>query len=113
MAKKSAIEPQQQAAHQAGETVYGSKRADPKKLAIIEDRVPVDGERFEATLKLAEMPRNANQDPHPQSLRADGPSARLLPQAEDVAHRAAGIGLEGPRFPADQVELVRRSRHGE
>ena len=46
-------------------------------------------ERFEARLKLAELPRNSCADPHPQPLRSDRPPARLLPQVEDVAHRAA------------------------
>ena len=53
-------------------------------------------ERFEARLKLAELPRNSQPDPHPQPLRDDGPSARLLPQDQDVAaSRCASSASQG------------------
>ena len=52
-------------------------QARKKLKAIVQDKdLPVE-ERFAATLKLAELPRNSSPHAHPQSLRADRPSARL------------------------------------
>ena len=65
-------------------------------------------ERFEARLKLAELPRNSSPTPHPQPLRGHRAAARLLSQAEDEPDRAAraGLGRADPR--PREVELVRR-----
>ena len=46
-------------------------------------------------------------DAHPQPLRAHGPRARLLPQAQAVPQPAARAGEPGPDPRHDQVELVR------
>jgi small subunit ribosomal protein S14 len=56
MAKKSSIEKNKRRAKLVKQ--YSGRRT--RLLAIIEDRNRPMEERFEATLKLAEMPRNAN-----------------------------------------------------
>jgi hypothetical protein len=86
VAKKSAIEPQQ--ARRKLVAQYAAKRAPLKAIVLDEKALPLE-ERFEARLKLAELPRNSSKTRGPQPLRSDRPSARLLSQAEDVADRAA------------------------
>ena len=85
MAKKSSIEKNERRRRM-------SKTAAPRRAklkAIAKDKNRPLEERFAATLKLAQMPRNSVADPHSQSLRSDRASARVLPQAEDEPHRAA------------------------
>ena len=64
-------------------------------------------ERFAATLKLAELPRNS-AGAYPQPLRDHRPPARLLPQAQDEPHRAPRPRVQGRDPRPRQVELVRR-----
>ena len=64
-------------------------------------------ERFEARLKLAELPRNGATIRVRNRCEVTGPSARLLSQDEDVAHRAARTGQQGPDSGPREVELVR------
>ncbi len=59
---------------------------------------------------LRELPRNSSPTRHPQPLRSHRPTARVLSQAQDEPHRAAGTRVEGPDSRPREVELVRRDR---
>ena len=59
---------EEQPAAQDGEAISG-RRARLKAIASDKDK-PME-ERFAASLKLAELPRNSSPDAHPQSLRGD------------------------------------------
>ena len=70
-----------------------SKRGALK--AIVMDRtLPVE-DRFNATLKLAQLPRNGVAGARPAALRTDRPVARQLPQVQAVPHQAARSGQPG------------------
>ena len=47
------------------------RRAPPRLLDVANERGASDGERFEARLKLAELPRNGRGHPRAHSLRGD------------------------------------------
>ena len=104
MAKKSSIEKNNRRRRMTKK--FSGRRARLK--AIARDKTKPMEERFAATLKLAEAAAQLVGHPHPQPLRDDRPSARLLSQAQAVAHRAAGTRLEGPDPGPGEVELVRR-----
>ena len=89
MAKKSMVNREVKRAKLVKQ--YASKRASLK--AVIADQSKPMEERFKATLKLAELPRNS--------------SARLLSQAQALADHAARPGLVRPDPGHGQVELVR------
>ena len=76
---------------------YAARRAELKATAK-NDSLPME-ERFKARLKLAKLPRNSSTDPAAQPLRGHGAPALLLPQAPDVAHRAAGIWPRKGQIP--------------
>ena len=85
MAKKSAIENNLKKQRMVKKFAARRKRL----LDVANTDANSMEERFEARLKAR---RNAAQwlgDPRPQPLRSDGPSARVLPQAQDEPHRAA------------------------
>lgn len=84
MAKKSSVEKNNR--RQKMTKNAAAKRARLK--AIIADKNKPMEERFAATIKLAEMPRNSSADPHPQPLRNQRPFARGLSQEQDEPHRA-------------------------
>jgi small subunit ribosomal protein S14 len=92
MAKKSSIEKNNRRRRMAKK--FSGRRARLKD--IVQDKtLPVE-ERFAASLKLAELPRNSS-------------ATRIRNRCEEtVAHRAAGARLEGPDPGPGQVELVRR-----
>ena len=106
MAKKSAIEKNKNRRELVKQ--YAAKRARLK--AAIADESLSDQERFPARLKLAELPRNSVADAHPQPLRDHRPAARLLPQAQDVPHRAARAGQRLARSRAWSSRAGRRRR---
>ena len=63
---------------------------------VVMDRtLPVE-DRFKATLKLAQMPRNGAAVRVRAALRADRPFARQLPQVQAVPHHAARSGQSRP-----------------
>src|SRR5579885_3519823 len=62
-------------------------------------------ERFAARIKLASLPEFGSLA-GPQPLRGHGARAGLLPQAQDVAHRAARARLEGLDSRSCEIELV-------
>ena len=107
MAKKSAIENNKRRMRLVKQ--YAGRRKRLKDIANNET-LSME-ERFEARLRLAELPRNSAPRAHPQPLRSVGPPARLHPQDADVAYRAPGTRLEGPDPRSRQVELVREARH--
>ena len=85
MAKKSSIEKNNRRRRM-------TKNAAPKRArlkAIIADKTKPMEERFAATLKLAEMPRNSSATRIRIALRADRASALELSQEQAVPHRAA------------------------
>ena len=104
MAKKSSIEKNKRRAKLAKQ--YAAERARLK--AIANNETLSMEERFTARLKLAELPRNSAIERVRNSLRGDRPSARQLPQAQDVAYRVARARLQGADPRPRQVELVRR-----
>ncbi len=63
-----------------------SGRRQRFKAIAMDKKLPME-ERFAATLKLAELPRNSAPNPYPQSLRTDGPPASRLPQAPSQPYR--------------------------
>ena len=69
-------------------------------------------ERFAATLKLAELPRNSSATRIRNRCEMTGRPRALLPQAQDVPHRAARARLQGPDPRPREVELVRRIDDG-
>ena len=82
-----------------------SKRAALK--AIVMDRtLPVE-DRFNASLKLAQLPRNGARGAGAAALRADRPVARQLSQVQAVPHRAARSGQRRADPRHGQGELVR------
>jgi hypothetical protein len=92
MAKKSSIEKNNRRRKMAKS--FAGRRERLK--TIVRDKSKPVEERF------------AVCHPYPQPLRIDGPAARLLPQAQAVAHRAPRTGLEGADPGPGEVELVRR-----
>ena len=106
MAKKSSIEKNNRRRKMAKK--FANRRAKLKAIAH-DKKLPME-ERFAATLKLAELPRNSSQDAHTQSLRAQRPSARVLPQASLEPYRFARAWLQRPHSRPCEVELVRRAR---
>ena len=104
MAKKSSIEKNNRRRKMAKRA---RGRRDRLKAIVMDKTKPME-ERFAATLKLAEMPRNVIGDPHPQPLRSHGPAARVLPQAQAQPYRAARARFQGPDSGPCEVELVRR-----
>ena len=96
MAKTSSVEKNNRRRKLAAQ--YAAKRKALKAI-IMDQSKPIE-ERFRAQLKLAAMPRNRRQDPHPQPLRSHRPSARLLPQARRCrASRFVNSAIPG-RSPA-------------
>src|ERR1051325_5910453 len=95
MAKKSSIEKNNRRRRMAKK--YSGRRARLKAIARDKSK-PVE-DRFAAQFLGY---------PHSQSLRADRPAARLLPQTQIVPHRAAGARLQGADPRIVEVELVRR-----
>ncbi len=71
---------------------YMTKRDKSKRgalKAIVMDRtLPVE-DRFNATLKLAQLPRNGVGRARASALRTDRAFARQLPQVQAVPHQAA------------------------
>ena len=106
MAKKSSIEKNARRAKLAKQ-INAAPRAAQGARARPRRAPPED--RFEAQLKLAELPRNSSQTRGAQPLRADRPAARLLPQVQAVAHRGARARLVRADPGHGQVELVREA----
>jgi len=82
---------------------FAAKRSRLKAV-VMNQSLPLD-ERFRATIQLAEL--QFRQGSYSQSLRSFGPSARLLPQDQNVAYRIAPAGFARPGAWHREVELVR------
>ena len=77
---------------------HAAKRAELKKVVMDRSREPE--ERFEATLKLAAMPRNGARVRIRNRCMLTGRPRGLLPEVRSVAHRAARTGLGRARSRA-------------
>jgi small subunit ribosomal protein S14 len=98
----------------------GSKRA-ALKAVVMDQKLSLE-DRFAASLKLAALPRNSASNRvrnrcevsgrprayYRKPLRSIGPSARLLPQAQDEPYRPARTRQSRAGPGPGQVELVRR-----
>ena len=104
MAKKSSIEKNNRRKKLAKK--YAGRRARLKAIAM--DKTKPMEERFAATLKLAELPRNSSPNRIRNRCEVTGRPRAYLPQAQAVAHRAARARLQGPDPRPGEVELVRR-----
>ena len=65
-------------------------------------------ERFAATLKLAEMPRNSSATRIRNRCEMTGRPRAYYRKLKMSPHRAAGARLQGPDPRPGEVELVRR-----
>ena len=106
MAKKSAIENNKRKQRLVKKFAARRKRL----LDVANDEAHPMEERFEARLKLAALPRNGAIMRVRNRCEVTGRPRALLPQDEDVAHRAARAWQQGPDPGPRQVELVRRRR---
>ena len=104
MAKKSSVEKNNRRKRLVKQ--YAGKRE--RLLAVANDESQAMEERFEARLKLAELPRNANPTRIRNRCEITGRPRAYLPQARHVAHRPARARLERADPRPRQVELVRR-----
>ena len=91
MAKKSSIEKNNRRRRLTKK--YSGRRARLK--AIARDKTRPMEERFAATLKLAELPRNSSATRIRNRCEMTGRPRALLPQAQAVA--ASRCGTSGPR----------------
>ena len=79
------------------------------KAIIMDQSKPLE-ERFRAQLKLRRCRAIRRQDPHPQPLRSDRPSARrTIASSACRASRFVELGNSGVDPRPRQVELVRRT----
>ena len=85
MAKKSAIEKNNRAPKLAKQHAAARRRLK----AVARDRTAAARGALRRAAEAGPAAAQQLADPHPQPLRADRPSARLLPQVQAVAHRAA------------------------
>jgi hypothetical protein len=90
MAKTSAIEKNNRRRRLSKR--YAGRRSRLK--AVARDKNKPMEERFAATLKLAEMPRNSSAT-RAQPMRDNRPSPGFLSQAQALAHCLAGAGFQG------------------
>ena len=106
MAKKSSIEKNERRRRMTKK--FSSRRA--KLKAIVHDKtLPVE-DRFAATLKLAELPRNSSATRIRNRCELTGRPRAYLPQASSQPYRAARARLQGPDSRPREVELVRGPR---
>ena len=103
MAKKSAIENNQRKQRLTKKFAGRRKRL----LDVANDEKLTMEERFEARIKLAELPRNGAAVRIRNRCEVTGRPRGYLPQDEDEPHRAARIGQQGPDPGPREVELVR------
>ena len=102
MAKTSSVEKNNRRRKLADR--YAAKRKALKAI-VMDQKKPIE-ERFRAQLKLAAAAQ-FGQDPHPQPLRNHRPSARQLPQAQDVPQPTPRTRKPGAYPGHGQGELVR------
>ena len=105
MAKKSAVEKNNRRRQLVDK--FKSKRKALKE--IVQDRSLEPEERFNATLALAELPRNGSKVRIRNRCMLTGRPRGLLSQVRSVADRVAGLGLGRPDPGRDQGQLVRGS----
>ena len=91
MAKKSSIEKNNRRAKLAKK--YAARRERLKAIAY--DKTLDITERFEAAIKLAEVPRNSSTTRLRNRCEVTGASARLLREDAHVAYRGPRTWFEG------------------
>ena len=104
MAKKSSIEKNNRRAKMAKQTA--GRRARLK--AIISDKKKPLEERFAATLKLAQEPRNASPTRYRNRCEMTGRPRSVYRKTKTQPYRDARTRAEGPGARPREVELVRR-----
>ena len=106
MAKVSAIDKNHK--RQKKSASMAARRARLK--AIIYNRsLPIE-ERFQATLKLAELPRNSARVRVRNRCRVTGRGAWILSETRDVADCLARSGIGRSGFWCCEIKLVRGRR---
>ena len=103
MAKKSSIEKNKHRMKLVKQ--FSGRRSRLKTIA--DDMSLSMEERFDARLKLAELPRNSSPVRIRNRCEVTGRPRGYSSQDEDVAYRAAGTGVERPHSRPREVELVR------
>ena len=104
MAKKSAIENNQRKMRIVKK--FAARRE--RLLDVANNQELTMEQRFEARLKLAELPRNGAKGRIRNRCEVTGRPRGYLSQDEDEPHRAARTGQQGPDPGPREVELVRR-----
>ena len=104
MSKKSSVEKNNRRKRLVKK--YAGKRE--RLLAVANDKSKAMEERFEARLKLAELPRNANKTRIRNRCEITGRPRAVYRKLGHVAHRPARARLERADPRPRQVELVRR-----
>ena len=106
MAKTSSVEKNKRRRKMTKQ--FAARRA--KLKAIVKDKdLPME-DRFAATLKLAELPRNSSATRIHNRCELTRPSARFLPQDASQPYRDARARQQGPDSRPCEVELVRGPR---
>jgi len=103
MAKKSSIEKNNRRARLA-------KRINPRRerlKAVARDRTAPPEERFEAQLKLSELPRNSSQTRVRNRCSLTGRPRGVYRKFKLVAHRGPRARLVRPDPRHAQIELVK------
>ena len=108
MAKKSSIEKNNRRRRLAKK--FSGRRTRLKAIASDKDK-PIE-ERFAASLKLAEMPRNSSPTRIRNRCEISGRPRAYLPQAQAQPYRAPGARLQGHDPRSSQVKLVGASSDG-
>ncbi len=103
MAKTSAIERNKKRVRMVKS--FRDKRTKLKAIAA-NRALPIE-ERFAATLKLAQMPRNSSRTRIHNRCELTGRPARRLSQIQAVPHQAQGTCLDWHDPGRGQVQLVR------
>ena len=97
---------EEQPAQEDGQEVFRPPRANSKAIAH-DKKLPME-ERFAATLKLAELPRNSASTASATAARSPAGRAPITASSSMSPHRAARSRLQGPDPRPREVELVRR-----
>ena len=102
MAKKSSIEKNNRRKKLAKK--YAGRRSRLKAIAM--DKTKPMEERFAATMKMAELPRNSAPNRYRNRCEITGRPRAVYRKHQAVAHRAPRARLQGPHSRPREVELV-------
>ena len=102
MAKKSSIEKNNRRKKLAKK--YAGRRSRLKAIAM--DKTKPMEERFAATLKMAELPRNSSANRYRNRCEITGRPRAVYRKHKLSPHRAPRARLQGPDSRPREVELV-------